>query len=315
MPKLRRGWAWPSRVVLTNRHMQQPSQDSPFDPAQDEPLISPHHSRLSQPIPDSTSGKSAHTVAIEAARRAGQVILDRFYTHKEVRFKGRANLVTDVDLLAEKAALELLRDEYPDFGIISEESEPIVTGSSYTWVLDPLDGTRNYASGIPHFAVVVALTRDRQVVLGVTYDPVRGELFTADKGKGAYVNDVPISVSTKEEISECLLGFDMGYIDEKAVMALDMVRALWPGMQSIRVTGSAALGLAYAACGRVDIYFHHHLASWDIASGLLLVSEAGGKVVDRYGDPATIDRESVIASSHHLVSRFLAATEGLEWRK
>ena len=287
--------------------MQEPSQDSPFD--------STNHSRLSQPIPDSRSGKSAHTVAIEAARRAGQVILDRFHTYKEVSFKGRANLVTDVDLLAEKAALELLRDEYPDFGILSEESDPIVTGSSYGWVLDPLDGTRNYASGIPHFAVVVALTRDGEVVLGVTYDPVRGELFTAEKGKGAYLNDVPISVSTKEEIPECLLGFDMGYIDEKAVMALDMVKALWPGMQSIRVMGSAALGLAYAACGRVDIYFHHHLASWDIASGLLLVSEAGGKVVDRHGDPATIDRESVIASSHHLVIRFLAATEGLEWRR
>ena len=287
--------------------MQEPSQDSPFD--------STIHSRLSQPIPDSRSGKSAHTVAIEAARRAGQVILDRFHTYKEVSFKGRANLVTDVDLLAEKAALELLRDEYPDFGILSEESEPIVTGSSYGCVLDPLDGTRNYASGIPHFAVVVALTRDRQVVLGVTYDPVRGELFTAEMGKGAYLNDVPIAVSSKQEIPECLLGFDMGYIDEKAVMALDMMKALWPGMQSIRVMGSSALGLAYAACGRVDIYFHHHLAPWDIASGLLLVSEAGGKVVDRHGDPATIDRESVIASSHHLVSRFLAATEGLEWRR
>ena len=254
-------------------------------------------------------------MAIEAARRAGQVILDRFHTTKEVSFKGRANVVTDVDLLAEKAALELLRDEYPGFGIISEESEPVVTGSSYVWVLDPLDGSRNYASGVPHFCVVVALLREGQVVLGVTYDPVREELFTAAKGEGAYLNGVPISPSPKQEIADCLLGFDMGYIDEKAVMALDMMKALWPGMQSIRVMGSAALGLAYAACGRVDIYFHHHLAPWDIASGLLLAPEAGGRVVDRYGKPATIDSESVISSSPHLLARFLAATEGLEWRK
>ena len=270
---------------------------------------------LSQPIPSSTSGRSALKVAVESAWWAGEVILERFRTHKEINFKGRANVVTDVDLLAEKAVLQLLRDEYPDFGIISEESEPVVTSSSYTWVVDPLDGTRNYASGIPHFAVVVALAWNGEVVLGVTYDPIRGEVFTAEKGKGAYLNDAPISISPKEEIPDCLLGFDMGYVDGKAVMALDMIKSLWPGMQSIRIMGSSALGLAYASCGRVDIYFHHHLAPWDLASGLLLVSEAGGRTIDRYGEPATLESESVIASSPHLVGRFLRATEGLEWRK
>ena len=285
-------------------------------PTRDGPQGSPsEHPTPPLTAPDSGSGKSASDVAIDAARRAGKVILDRFLTTKEINFKGRANVVTDVDLLAEKAALELLRDEYPGFGILSEESEPVVTGSRYAWVLDPLDGSRNYASGVPHFCVVVALLRDREVVLGVTYDPVREELFTAEKGKGAYLNGARISASTKEEIPDCLLGFDMGYIDEKAVMALDMVKALWPGMQSIRVMGSSALGLAYAACGRVDIYFHHYLAPWDIASGLILAPEAGGRVVDRYGNPATIDSESVISSSPHLLARFLGATEGLEWRK
>ena len=254
-------------------------------------------------------------MALEATRRAGEIIVGRFHTYKEINFKGRANVVTDVDMLAEKAALQLLRDEYPTFGILSEESEPIVTGSKYTWVLDPLDGTRNYASEIPHFAVAVALAREGEVVLGVTYDPIRDEVFTAEKGKGASLNGSPISVSPREEIPQCLLGFDMGYVDEKAVLALDMVKALWPGMQSIRIMGSGALGLAYAACGRLDIYFHHRLYPWDIASGLLLVSEAGGIVVDRHGHPTTFERESVIASSPHLVDQFLAATEGLEWRK
>jgi myo-inositol-1(or 4)-monophosphatase len=277
------------------------------DPSRDEP------SPVS--IPLSASGRDALTVAVEAAHSAGEVIRDRFHTLKEISFKGRANVVTDVDVLAEKAALQLLRDEYPDFGILSEESEPVVTGSSYTWVIDPLDGTRNYASGIPHVAVVVALALEGEVVLGVTYDPIREEVFSAEKGRGAYLNGALISVSPREQIPECLLGFDMGYVDEKAVMALDMIKALWPGMQSIRIMGSSALGLAYAACGRMDIYFHHHLAPWDLASGLLLVSEAGGTVVDRHGSAATLESESVIASSPRLVSQFLRATEGLEWRK
>ena len=268
-----------------------------------------------QTVPSSTTGRSALTVAMDAAHRAGELIVRRFGTPMDVVTKSRANLVTDVDVEAEKVALALLREEYPEFGIISEESEPVTTGSRYTWVVDPLDGTRNYASGIPHYAVVVALALDGAIILGVTNDPVRREVFTAEKGKGAHLNDVPLSVSTKEGMPECLLGFDMGYVDEKAVRALDMVKALWPGMQSIRIMGSSALGLAYAACGRVDIYFHHHLAPWDLASGLLLVSEAGGRVVDRHGKPASLESESIIASSPHLVRRFLEATEGLEWRE
>ena len=267
------------------------------------------------PIPDSTSGKSPLAIAVDAARSAGRVTLDRLHTPMEVKFKARTSIVTDVDLLAEEAAIRLLREEYPDFGILSEESEPLVTGSPYTWILDPLDGTRNYAAGISHFAVVVALARDGEVVLGVTYDPTRDEIFTAETGGGAHLNGTPISVSPKEDILECVLGFDLGYADEKAVLALDMVRALWPGMQSIRIMGSAALGLAYAACGRVDIYFHHNLSPWDIASSLVLAPEAGGMMVDRHGEPATLQRESVIVSSPLLIDRFLTATNGLEWRK
>ena len=269
----------------------------------------------SQTIPASISGKDALSVAVDAAQLAGQVIVDRLHTSKKVSFKGPANPVTDVDLLAEKAALGKLREQFPDYAIVSEESDPVITGSSWTWFVDPLDGTRNYALGIPHVAVVVALAFENQVQLGVTYDPIREELFTAETGKGAYLNGSPITASTKTGIDDSILGFDMGYVDEKAVMALDMIKSLWPGMQSIRVMGSAALGLAYAASGRIDLYFHHHVSSWDIASGLILVSEAGGQVVGRDGGPATCENDSVIASSPGLISRFLKATDGLDWRK
>ena len=266
-------------------------------------------------VPGSSGGHDAVSVALEAARLAGQVIVDRFRTAKKISFKGRANVVTDVDVLAERAALDLLRREYPDFGVLSEESEPVVTESSYTWVVDPLDGSRNYASGIPHVAVVVALARDGEVVLGVTHDPFRNETFVAQEGRGAFLSDARLTISARESLGDCVLGFDMGYVDERAATALDMIRSLWPNMQSIRMMGSSALGLAYVASGRIDLYFHHSLAPWDIASGMLLVSEAGGITVDRQGQPATLQTPSVIASSPHLMDRFLEATDGLEWRR
>ena len=266
-------------------------------------------------IPLSKSGRSALEVSTEAACKAGEIIRDRFLTDKEIRFKGRADIVTDVDLAAERIILDLVQSEYPQFSILSEESNPIETGSPFTWVVDPIDGTRNFAEGIPHFCVVVALARGSDMVVGVTYDPIKEETFTAEIGQGALLNGEPISVSTRDEIPNCLLGFDLGYVDDKAATALDMIRSLWPGFQTMRLMGSSALGMAYAAAGRVDLYFHHSLSPWDSASGLLLAREAGGNVVDRQGKDANLFTPSVIVSSNHLINRFLAATDGLEWRQ
>jgi len=268
-----------------------------------------------EPIPPSRSGRSALEVSIDAARRAGEIIRDRFHTEKKISFKDRAGIVTDVDLAAEKVVLDLVRAEYPDFSVLSEESPPIKTGSQYTWVIDPIDGTRNFAEGIPHFCVVVALARGDQMVVGVTYDPITDELFTAQQGQGAFLNGDPIKVTDRQEMADCLLSFDLGYVDEKAGTALDMIRSLWPGFMSMRLMGSAALGMAYAAAGRVDLYFHHSLSPWDMASGILLAREAGGEVVDRQGIPANLYTPSVIVSSPRIIERFLAATEGTEWRR
>ena len=265
-------------------------------------------------LPLSTSKQSALAVATNVARRAGKVALERFNKEKKVSFKGRANVVTDVDIKAETAVLTVLKKEYPDFNILSEESEPIKTSSSYSWIVDPVDGTRNYASNVPHYCVVVALALEGEIILGITYDPVRDELFHAEKGKGAHLNGTRISVSPKKTLEQCLLGFDMGYVDKKALTALSMVQGLWGNLQGMRVMGSSALGLAYAACGRFDLYFHHHLYPWDIASGLLLVNEAGGVVLDKKGEISNLQSVSVIASSHHLLDLFLKATNRTEWR-
>lgn len=266
-------------------------------------------------IPTSTSGRSALDVSIAAARNAGDLVRERFLTEKEVRFKGRADIVTDVDLAAERIILDLVQAEYPDFSILSEESSPVETGSPYRWVIDPIDGTRNFAEGIPHFCVVVALAKGNQTFLGVTYDPIKDETFTAAAGQGAFLNGEPMSVSDRQEIPDCVLSFDLGYYDEKAATALDMIRHLWPGFQTMRLLGSSALGMAYAAAGRVDLYFHHSLSPWDSASGLLLAREAGGNVVDRQGNDADLFTPSVIVSSQRLIDRFLEATDGLAWRQ
>ena len=265
-------------------------------------------------LPVSATGRPTMEVIDQAVRAAGKIIQNGWNADKQITFKGRADIVTDIDVAAEKAVLEILTGEFPDFGILAEESPPVDGESPYKWVVDPLDGTRNYAHGIPHFCSIIALAKDNEIVAGVIYDPVREEMFSTALGQGAHMNGEPISVSDSTELSRSLLSFDLGYVDEKAGLALDMVRSLWPGMYSIRMMGTAGLGLAYAASGRVDLFFHHSLSPWDLATGLLLLREAGGDVVDRQGNKAGLFTPSVICSSPTLIEGFLAATDGLPWR-
>ena len=265
-------------------------------------------------IPTTADGRSALGVALEATRTAGEIIRGGWDSDRQITFKGRADIVTDIDVAAEKAVLEILTSAFPDFGILAEESQPVSGSSPFRWVVDPLDGTRNYAHSIPHFCTIVALAEGDDIVAGVVYDPVREETFTAAKGQGAFLNGDRISVTETSELSRSLLSFDLGYVDEKAALAIDMLRSLWPGMYSVRMMGSAGLGVAYAASGRVDLFFHHSLSPWDIAAGLILTREAGGRIVDRQGNEAGLFSPSVICSSPVLIDGFLAATDGLPWR-
>ncbi len=265
-------------------------------------------------LPTTADGRSAMDVALAATRAAGEIIRGGWNSDRQITFKGRADIVTDIDVKAEQAVLEILTGAFPDFGILAEESKPVAGASPYRWVVDPLDGTRNYAQSIPHFCTIVALAQEDEVIAGVVYDPVREETFTAAKGQGAFLNGSAISVSETTELSRSLLSFDLGYVDEKAGLAIDLLRSLWPGMYSVRLMGSAGLGVAYAASGRVDLFFHHSLSPWDIAAGLIIAQEAGGRVVDRQGNDATLFTPSVICSSPVLIDGFLSATDGLPWR-
>ena len=249
------------------------------------------------------------------AVEAGQTLMTRLHSEKQVSYKGRADLVSDVDKLVEHQVIEQLHGEFPHDGFLAEESEAVPTTSGYTWIIDPLDGTRNYILGVPFFCVLIALAKDDDVLLGLTYDPVRQEMFQAVKGGGAFLNGSPMHVSSKTELEEALLSYDLGYVDEKASRAIELVLHLWPNIQGTRMMGSAGLGLAYAACGRVDMYFHHHLSPWDLAPSLVLVPEAGGVVTDKYETPASLRSQSIIASGGVLHDRFLRATDGLAWRQ
>lgn len=267
-----------------------------------------------RPLPIAADGRNALDVALAATAAAGEIIRRGWHSDRQITFKGRADIVTDIDLAAEKAMLEILTGAFPDFGILAEESPPVPGASPYRWVVDPLDGTRNYAQSIPHFCTIAALADGDDVIAGVIYDPMREETFTAAAGQGAFLNGQPITVSGTTELSRSLLSCDLGYVDEKAALALDMLRSLWPGLYSVRLMGSAGLGVAYAAAGRVDLFFHHSLSPWDIAAGLILAQEAGGIIVDRHGAKAGLFTPSVICSSPALIQGFLDATDGLPWR-
>jgi myo-inositol-1(or 4)-monophosphatase len=256
-------------------------------------------------LPVSKSGKSTLEVATEAARQAGEILKAHFREQTQVHYKGRANIVTDIDLRSEKRLKSFLRAEYPDHSILSEESQPVTGGSSYKWILDPLDGTNNYSFGIPFFSVVIALTRGDDVLLGIVYDPLRDEMFSARKGKGATLNNSPIHITKKKTVKESLIGLDLGYIDEKGRKSLEFITSLWPRMYAYRIMGSAALGMAYTACGRLDLYFHLLLYPWELACGSLLVAEASGVVTDLQGNLLKTWENSVIASNKAIHRDFL----------
>ena len=267
-----------------------------------------------QEIPASTSGRSAAEVARMAASRAGEILMDRFQTVKQVSFKGRGNIVTDVDLAVESEMRGILRREYPDMGFLGEESAGVRADLGYVWIVDPLDGTRNYASDIPFFSTVVGLALDGEVLVGVNYDPTRNDMFEAESGRGAFLNGEGIGVSEKTALEDGIVGMDLSYSDEGAVNGLDVVRSIWPGMQTARIMGSAALGISYAAAGRTDLYFHHQLAPWDQVAGMLLVEEAGGIITDRTGKRAGLYSDGLVASNAVLHVEFMRKTDGMVWR-
>ena len=259
----------------------------------------------SSAFPVAVSGRSAIEVARACAQEAGERALARFRQPQDVSVKGRGNLVTQTDLEIESYLQEALVREFPDQRVLSEETATETDTAGWVWIVDPIDGTRNFVSGIPFFCINLALCHDGEPAVAVTHDPNQGETFWAERGGGAWVNERPARASDKPTVLASVLGVDLGYDDRRGLAALRLVQELFPGVQSIRIPGSAALGLAYAACGRYDLFLHHYLFPWDIAAGILLVREAGGTITDREGHPPTLTSQTVIAGGPQVHADFL----------
>jgi len=242
--------------------------------------------------------KQIKDTAIHAALRGGEILLKNRGKAKKVSYKGRVNLVTEIDLRSEKAILKILKRKFPDFDILTEESELEKKDSEYKWIIDPLDGTTNYAHDFPSFCVSVALEKKGEVILGVVYNPLLDELFTAEEGKGAFLNRKKIRVSKTKKLSQSLIATGFPYdIRESEINNLDHFTNFAQKAQAIRRAGSAALDLCYLAVGRFDGFWELKLSPWDTAAATLLVKEAGGKVTDFEGKNYSIYSRHILATN------------------
>ncbi|MEJ2454525.1 MAG: inositol monophosphatase family protein [Candidatus Thiodiazotropha sp.] len=238
-------------------------------------------------------------IAVRAAREAGRVITRNFgrIDRLTVADKGRNDFVTEVDRNAEAVIIGILRDKYPQHAILAEESGA-QSGNDFEWIIDPLDGTTNFLHGLPQFAVSIALKVKGRLDLGVVYDPIKEEMFTASRGEGALLNDRKIRVSNRKGLEGALLGTGIPYRDLRFMdNYLGMLKDLTRDTAGIRRPGSAALDFAYVACGRTDGFWELGLSEWDFAAGALLVREAGGLVTDIGGGERFLETGNVIAGS------------------
>jgi len=236
--------------------------------------------------------------AVDLARKAGFLLKERFNQKHQINYKGDINLITEADKMSEDLIIAAISRSFPDHGILSEES-PVITGAGkMRWIIDPLDGTTNYAHGYPVFCVSIALEKEGEVILGVIYDPMREEMFVSVRGEGAYLNDKKLAVSSLKDISRSLLATGFPYdIRESKENNLDYFNAMAVNVQAIRRAGAAALDLAYLAAGRFDGFWELKLKPWDTAAGCLLVTEAGGVISDIAGGKWQLQSPSLLASN------------------
>jgi myo-inositol-1(or 4)-monophosphatase len=244
--------------------------------------------------------------AINIAREAGALLRDKLGTSIEVNLKGDINLVTEVDLASERLIREAIATHYPRHQVLGEEGGLVETNSDYRWVVDPLDGTTNYAHGYPVFAVSVALEHQGEIVLGVVYDPMRDELFAAERGAGASLNNRAIRVSSTGDLMRSLVSTGFPYdIKTSKLTNLDHWENFAMNAQALRRDGAASLDLCYVGCGRYDGFWELNLGAWDTAAGALIVEEAGGRVTDFAGNKFSIYKPEVVASNALVHARML----------
>ncbi len=247
-------------------------------------------------------------VAEEAARQAGQIVLEK-KGNAAISEKAESNLVTDADIAAQDAIIEMIGRQFPEHGIIAEEKDFRANSSSHNlWIIDPLDGTNNFAHDIPHFSISIAYACSGQILVATVYDPMRDEMFTACRGKGAFLNNAPIRVSQASSLQEAIVAtgfyYDRGKIMRKTLNSIE--RLFEANIHGIRRFGSAALDLCWVACGRFDAFFEYKLSLWDFAAGILIIEEAGGCCTNLKGEPLDLNSTGLAVSNNKFHRDFLA---------
>jgi myo-inositol-1(or 4)-monophosphatase len=251
-----------------------------------------------------SKGSALINVMAGAVQKAARGLVRDFgeLENLQVSRKGVGDFVSVADHRSEKIIIQELQKARPTFGFITEESG-IMEGENteYTWIVDPLDGTNNFIHGIPHFCITVALKKGDDIIAGVTYDPIKDELFWAEKGAGAYVNQRRLRVTSRTQLDACLVGFGGPYRTSEAIQSCQKrMMALTPVVSGLRRMGAAALDLAYVAAGKLDAFLEESLSPWDVATGGLLIQEAGGFVTDFSGAKRPFGNGSILACGQPL---------------
>jgi myo-inositol-1(or 4)-monophosphatase len=236
-------------------------------------------------------------VAVKAAKEAGKILLALSANPIKYKMKGSHDIQAEADLRSEKIILDIITSAFPSHSIISEEAGEQKADAAYLWAVDPLDGTINYARGIDEFCVSIALTHNDQTILGVVYQPVMQQLFVAEKGKGSYVNDEQIHVSSERDMIRSLVATDASSDLNMRQANFAALAKISTSVRQARIYGSSALHLVRVAQGHIDFYFKMHTNYWDCAAGALIVQEAGGVVTDIDGQPFTRDSQTILAGS------------------
>lgn len=266
--------------------------------------------RIELPASNCNNSRDAEllTAACRAAITAGSIIRQSYGKPHDIKMKGAINLVTETDLAAEAVILSSLAEDAPGIAIMAEESAAtdLREQKGLVWVVDPLDGTTNFAHNFPVFNVSIGLLEDGKPLIGAVFDPMRDELFCSSRGIGTWLNGVKVQVSQTDFLIESLIGTGFPYdIHNSLDQVISQLQTLLPKVRDIRRAGAAALDLAYVACGRLDAFYEVQLNPWDVAAGWLLVEEAGGKVTDYRGEKYSAFKKETLASNESLHQRLV----------